>query len=238
MTTEGLIDKRNIELWGFLTDNFNIEIIKENREDYLTCSIDNKATIYVPNDNINSSSFTHELLHIFMRSKQIFIGAGLTRSVKENKILFRILSDKLLEHVGNCLDHIKTLPIYLDLGYENSDFISDFYVNKLTDIEILNIKRNFCSTNNFKKYFSKSAIDYFIGKYFAAVACSNVEFNYNEQLIKLKKIDTELFDILDQFVNTWREFDINEECPLNSYQTIKYNFVCNLESWAKKKTIM
>lgn len=238
MTTEGLIDNRNIELWNFLTDNFNIEIVKEIREDYLVYSIDNKATIYVPTDNINSSSFTHELLHIFLRSKQIFIGAGLTMSVKGNKILSRILSDKLLEHIGNCLDHIKILPLYLDLGYKNSDFISDFEINKLPDIEILNIKRNFCTTINFKKYFSISAVDYFIGKFFAAVACSNEDFNYKEQLIKLKKIDNELFEILELFVKEWRDFDIDDNSPLNSYHTIKYNFVCNLENWARKKTII
>lgn len=238
MTTEGLIDERNIELWTLLTNNFDIEIVKEIREDYLVYSIDNKATIYIPVDNINSSSFTHELLHVFLRLKHIFIGAGLTMSVKGNSILSRILSDKLLEHIGNCLDHIKILPLYLDLGYENSDFISDFDTNKLPDSEILNIKRNYCTTINFKKYYSKSAVDYFIGKFFAAVACPNEDFNYKEQLSRLKKIDTELFEILEFFVIEWRNFDLDDDSPLNSYHTIEYDFVCNLESWAKKKTIM
>ena len=238
MITEGLIDNRNIELWNLLNNKFEIEIIKEIRNDYLVYSIDNKATIYVQIDNINSSSFTHELLHLFIRSKKVFISSALALGVKGNKILSKIMSDNLLEQIGNYIDHIKTLPIYLELGYENSEFISDFNVNKLTDNDIMNIKKNYCTTKNYKKYYSKSAVEYFIGKFFAAVACSNEDYNYKEQLIKLKKIDNELFDILEQFVYIWREFNINEEGPLNSYQTIEYNFVCNLESWAKKKTIM
>lgn len=237
MSTEGLIDDRNIELWCLLNNDFEIEIVKEIRDNYSVYTIDNKATIYVPIDNINSSSFTHELLHVFLRSKQIFISTDLTMRIKENKILSRIMSDNLLKHIGNCLDHIKILPLYLKLGYENSEFISDFHIHKLSDNEILNIKRNYCSTINFKKYYSKSAIDFFIGKFFAAVACSNEDFNYREQLIKLKKIDNELFDILELFFIEWQNFDLVDDNPLNRYYTIEYKFECKLENWARKKTI-
>jgi len=237
MSTEGLIDHRNIELWNLLNKDFEIEIVRKISDNYSVYSIDNKATIYVSIDNINSSSFTHELLHIFLRSKQIFISTGLAMGVKENKILSRIMSDNLLEHIGNCLDHIKILPLYLELGYENSEFISDFYTHKLPDSEIQNIKRNYCSTINFKKYYSRSAIDSFIGKFFAAVTCSNEDFNYKEQLIKLKKIDNELFEILERFFIEWRDFDLNDDSPVNNYHTVEYNFERNLENWARKKTI-
>lgn len=238
MNKEDLIDNRNIEIWNLLNNVFEIKVVREVRNNYSVYSKDTKSTIYVPIDNINSSSFTHELLHIYLRSKQIFIGAGLTMNVKGSIILSRFMSDNLLEHIGNCLDHIKMLPLYLDLGYENSDFISDFTTDKLPDIEILNIKRDYCSTINFKKYYSKSAIDYFIGKFFAAVACSNENFNYKKQLTKLKKIDSELFNILDTFVIKWHNFDLDDDSPLNSYHTILFFFVSNLENWARKKTIV
>jgi len=238
MSTEGLIDHRNIELWDLLNKEFEIEIVRKICDNYSVYSIDKKATIFVSIDNINPSSFTHELLHIFLRYKNIFISSGLTMGVNSNKILSRFMSNDLLTHVGNCLDHMKILPFYLELGYENSEFISDFYTHKLLDSEIQNIKRNYCSTINYKKYYSSSAIDSFIGKFFAAVTCSNKDFDYKEQLIKLKKIDNELYEILEQFFIVWHDFDINDDSPVNNYQTVEYNFECNLENWARKKTII
>ena len=77
METLGLLDNRNLVLWNTLTSVQSIEIQKEKRVDYLVFSKNEKSIIYVPFDNLNVSSFTHELLHIYLRTKQVFIGAGL-----------------------------------------------------------------------------------------------------------------------------------------------------------------
>lgn len=69
MDTNGLIDDRNFELWNSLRIDHDIEIRKENRSDYLAFSKSGKTIISVPYDNIDSASFTHELLHIYLRSK-------------------------------------------------------------------------------------------------------------------------------------------------------------------------
>ena len=69
-----------------------------------------------PKNRICADSFTHELLHIYLRSKGVFIGARLKRKLQSSKTLSIIYSEPLLEHLGNCLDHIKMLPIYLELG--------------------------------------------------------------------------------------------------------------------------
>ena len=80
METEGLLDDKNIELWKTLNSDYEIVIQKEKRSDYLSYSKDKKTIIYVPNDNLNSASFAHELLHVYLRSKKVFIGSGFALS--------------------------------------------------------------------------------------------------------------------------------------------------------------
>jgi len=126
MDTNGLIDNRNLELWNSLLTIQDIEIRREKRPDYLAFSKSGKTIIYVPIDYLDTASFTHELLHIYLRTKEVFIGGRLTLSIKESEKLSKIFSDNLIDHFGNCLDHIKMLPEFLNLGYNERDFLSDF----------------------------------------------------------------------------------------------------------------
>ena len=77
METKGLIDTRNIDLWNTISKVREISIQRENQDNYSAFSKDNKTTIYIPLDNNDPASFTHELLHVFLRTKDIYIGAGL-----------------------------------------------------------------------------------------------------------------------------------------------------------------
>ena len=71
MDVYGLIDARNIDLWNALNKEYEINIEAEKRTTYLVQINKRKATIYVPLDNPNSGSFTHELLHILKRSSSL-----------------------------------------------------------------------------------------------------------------------------------------------------------------------
>lgn len=238
MDTNGLIDNRNLELWNSLKTVYDIEIRKEKRPDYLAFSKSCKTIISVPFDNIDTASFTHELLHIYLRTKEVFIGGGLTLSIKKSEKLSRIFSDDLIDHIGNCLDHIKMLPEFLNLGFDEKDFLSDYSANKLTDEEILKIKKHYTTTILFKKIYNASAIDFFIGKYFAANSCPNKSYDYQSQLNKLEKIDHELFQILETFLISWKNFDYNDTDPIKgSYHLILFDFIENLEKWTEGKTI-
>lgn len=187
MDTNGLIDNRNLELWNSLRMVHDIEIRKEKRPDYLAFSKNGKTIIFVPFDNVDPASFTHELLHIYLRTKKVFIGGGLTVSIKESEKLSRIFSDNLIDHIGNCLDHIKMLPEFLTLGFSENDFLSDYSVNKLTDEEIFKIKKHYTTTILFKKVYDAAAVDFFIGKYFAASSFPNKSYDYQSQLKELEK---------------------------------------------------
>jgi hypothetical protein len=239
METEGLLDDKNIELWKTLNSDYEIVIQKEKRSDYLSYSKDKKTIIYVPHDNLNSASFAHELLHVYLRSKKVFIGSGFALSIKENKVLSRIISEKLIEHVGNCLDHIKMYPVFIKLGYNQTEFIADYFVDKLTNKDIEDIKNHLVEKRIFRKVYNASAIDFFIGKFFAANACPNDFFDYKKQLEKLKTIDFELFQILETFMIAWKNFDYNDTDPISrSYNLLLFDFIDSLENWTTGKIII
>ena len=82
----GLVDNRNTTLLNELKQNYKIEVKLVNDTDKYTChSIDQKSTIYVPKTRICPESFTHELLHIFLRSK----GSIYWRSTKKKTPTFK-----------------------------------------------------------------------------------------------------------------------------------------------------
>lgn len=237
MDTLGLVGNKNLELWNYLESVYKVEICKENRSDYLTFSKGNKATIFVPLDETSEASFTHELLHIYIRTKNIFIGSGLRLSIKQSKILSSIFSDYLIDHIGNCLDHFKMLPIFIKMGFHESEFITDYSTSKLTKKDISLLKSNYTLQTSFKKVYNSSAVCFLIGKYFAANSCCNKEYNYSGLLVKLKIIDSNLFQILEIFLDDWKNFDFeNSERIVGSYHLLLFDFINNLEKWAEEKT--
>ncbi|HUX56301.1 MAG TPA: hypothetical protein VMV77_04965 [Bacteroidales bacterium] len=239
MDTQGLIDNRNIDLWNTLCTVCEINIQREKRSTYYVFSKNNKTIIYVPLGDNDPAYFTHELLHVFLRIKDVFIGAGLKLSIKESKVLSNIFSDNLIEHIGNCLDHIKMFPEFLKLGYDPEKFLSDYSENKLTKENISKIKKHFITKGLFKKvFYNATAIGLYIGKYFAAVSCPNKSIDYFNQLTDLKKIDQELYRILEDFIIAWNTFDFNDKDPITSgYHLLLFDFIDKLEKWANGKTI-
>jgi len=235
---DGLIDSRNFELWDFLSNTQEIEICTENRPDYLSFSKDNKTIIYVPHNNLVPAFFTHELLHIYLRTKEVFISGALTRLTRHNTRLSQIFSCDLIDHIGNYLDHIKMLPMFLKLGYDEKDFISDYSINKLTNDDIVIIQKNFKRKIIFKTVYNAIIIESFIAKYFAANSCPNKSFDYQTRLNDLEKIDPDLFQILDSFLNDWKNFDYNDIDPITGgYRMLAFNFVENLKKWTDGKII-
>lgn len=238
MDTTGVIDNRNLELWNFLRKVHTIEIRKEKRPDYLAYSKSGRTIISVPLDNLDPASFTHELLHIYLRTKEVFIGGGLTRSIKGSEKLSNICSDNLIDHIGNCLDHIKMFPEFIKLGYDESDFIFDYSENKLTAEDISKIRKHFTTNVLFKKIYNASAIDFFIGKFFAAKSCPNKSYDYQQNLNELKKIDGDLFRILETLMTDWITFDYNDPDPAKgSYHLLLFDFIENFKKWTNGKTI-
>jgi hypothetical protein len=228
----GLIDNRNRQLFQDLSSVYEIDVQFGNCNDYSCFSKNNHSIIYVPNADKNPASFTHELLHIYLRTKSVFIGAGLKGCINDNVVLKNLFDDNLLEHIGNTLDHVKMLPLFTELGFDKADFITDYNQDKLTDSELESIKSKFNANWFFKSLYNKQAFKLFIGKFFAAKACPNSTFNYADKLSRLKSINQRLYEINEKFFNAWADFDINDTDPITgSYHILLFDYVEALENW-------
>lgn len=235
MELNKLIDNKNQKLWDEINQVHGISIEYSSNQEYGCYSEGKQSTIYVAKDNLEPDSFTHELLHIYIRIKEIYIGSGLKLQIQSSSILSRIFSEGLLEHFGNCLDHVKMLPIYLDLGFEREKFILDYHTLKSTDSQISQIKRMY----KVQKIHNASAIDAFIGRFISIKADPNNTFDYTSHLRRLQKIDGKLFTVLNRFITAWEDFDINNPDPVfgYNYHPLLFDFYEGLMSWVKNKKI-
>lgn len=228
----GLLDNRNLKLWESLSKTHNI-VVKTSNLPYYDCySQDNDSLIMVTENEYDPAYFTHELLHILLRQKEIFMGASFKLHINSNPDLSRILSENLLDHFGNCLDHIKMLPIYQNLGFETEKFLSDSDENKCTEQELRILKNGFKSD----PYYNPEIVDFYFGKYISIKADTIPKANYKNCLEELRKMDEDLFVILDQFITNWEQMPLDKENIWDDdYHSILFDFILKLENWSNTK---
>ena len=235
MSTRGLIDERNKVLWDLLNLTSTIIVGEHDKPYYEVIHYDSHHIILVENGKRCPASFTHELLHIYIRRKGISIGEHISKHIKGKVNISEHLSKSLLDHLCNTLDHIKMLPLYLDLGYERDLFISDYHKNKLDKKAIRSLVQHFTPQSSLWGY----AFDEFIGKYFAAIACPNESYDYSERLAQMNKLSPDLFAILDRFTNRWKEFDYEGRSNNSEVCELMVSiFLGEIESWAKGQILI
>jgi hypothetical protein len=228
-----LIDSRNRNLWDDISAKYTVQLTASTNNEYSCYTQNQTAIIYVPK-RLCVDSFTHELLHIYLRMKDIYITSALIRLIASNERVKKISSSELIEHIGNCLCHIKMLPVYIGLGFDKQHFLEDFYTHKCSDAELASIK------NNFKTLwmYNSKAIDLFIGKFIAMKADPNSSNDYSSYLNELMKIDKELYVVLDNLYNDWLTIDIEKEDIMHNYCDVAMKFYQELNAWATDKTLI
>jgi hypothetical protein len=235
---EHLVDSRNIHLWQQMNKKFNI-IIRESFEPNYSVNIQKKKIfrktkvfIYVLSSDLCPASFTHELLHLYLSSMKILIGDDLIEIIFKNNNLYRVFSRDLRNHVSNCLEHIKMLPLYSDLGYANEKFISDYSINKMTPEEMANLEFRFSNI----LLLDRGSVDLYIGKFFAMKACNNTSIDYENCYLTMKNIELKLFNILDEFWLSWIKYDVTK--TKNNYNPLLNKFTTDLDFWISSKRIL
>ena len=226
---EIFIDDRNREMWESLSKTYNITLHQSDEPNYKSRLIGNNFEIHIDENDITPESFTHELLHLHLKSKGVLIQQDLNASILPYDNISKIFSIPLIEHINNCLEHNKMLPKYLELGYDNSKFISDYSEIKITKKYIEKLKESF-KVNG--KYY-REAFDVFIGKFFAMKSDNNPKHRYYEFYVQLKKIDPTLYKLLSDFWEDWLDYDINN--PEDTYNDILEYFIDDLIAWAENK---
>ncbi|WP_148230580.1 hypothetical protein [Chitinophaga pinensis] len=229
-----MIDSRNDKLWKEITSKYEVIIHPSPNLEYSCNAKGETVTFYVPLSNYCMGSFTHELLHIYIRLKGVYMGPCLSRRFNGGAFLPKVFTPQLVEHVGNCLDHIKMLPLYLDMGFPREKFLLDYHEHKCTIQELNDIRTYYKYSAN---YYSQ-AVEVFIGKFLAMRADPNNGFNYESSLAELKLIDGELYRILDDLVISWQNYDLDSDDIFYTYRDIVDKLYDELQQWRADKVII
>ncbi|AXG74738.1 hypothetical protein DVK85_11050 [Flavobacterium arcticum] len=166
----------------------------------------------------------------------VYIGGCLKINSLSDVKLHKIFSQDLLDNISNNLNHIKMLPLFLELGYDVEDFQDDYYLDKGKNEDFHLLQKGFCFDSYKGLVYLDKAIDCYIGIYFSAKACPNKSFDYSKFYADLKNIDMHLFVILENYFEDWLKYDYTDK--FGSYQDITYNFMSILKSWCEDKIII
>lgn len=229
-----LLDSRNQNLWNAIQEKFNVSIENTLDGNYGCYSQNDNVIFYINPNDLCIDSFTHELLHIHLRLKEFYIGAGLKLTINGSRILSSIMSDRLLEHIGNCLDHVKMLPIYLEMGFDRKKFIVDYNIYKCTNEELSEFKKYY----RIGKKINLNAVDSYIGRIVSVIADPNDEFDYSKDIVELKKIDPYLYQIFEKLFNDCKQIKLENRSILeDDDHTVMYNFYQNMKTWLSNNKI-
>lgn len=229
-----LLDSRNQNLWNDIQEKFNISFVDTINGNYSCYSQNDSVIFYIDSKHLCKDSFTHELLHIYLRLKEFYIGAGLKLTIKDSSILSNIMSDKLLEHMGNCLDHVKMLPIYLEMGFDRKKFIVDYNLYKCTTEELQFLREHYNTGNRI----NLNVVDPYIGRIVSIIADPNDQFDYSNDLVELEKIDPYLYQIIVKLYDDCKEIKLEDRSILDDDDhSAVYNFYQNMKTWMSKNMI-
>ncbi len=233
-TMKELLDERNQKLWDEISEYYEVEFIDSSNGEY-GCYTESKNVVFTINkNNMCKDSFTHEMLHAYLKIHEFYIGNSIYLTLSGSKLFSSILSPLLIDHIGNCLDHIKMLPLYLELGFERQKFIQDYFEYKCTTEEL----RNFEKSYRTGKKINLEAVDPYIGRLVAILCDPNDKFNYSNELKRLRKVDDLLYRIIERLINHTKEIKLVDRKPFEDcYRTVSGNFYNNLKVWATQNKL-
>jgi len=226
-----LIDNRNTKLWNELNEKYEFILLKSPEPNYMSNLDGEIATICIYEKDINPAHFTHELLHIFLKSKGVQIINDFYEIIENSPEIHYFFSTELKSHITNCLEHNLMLPIYLSLRFENHYFISDYTDRKMNN-KLMSALQERYKVNGI---YDSEAIDFYIGKFFAMKTCNNKSFNYSKYYNSFIKLDKKLFKLLTDFWNDWKTYNINDSN--DNYDDILDYFIKDLKDWNNNKNI-
>ena len=221
------LDNRNKALWEFVCKTYLVNVSYHDEKSYGLFRINNNATIFVPKTTVCIDSFTHELLHLWMDIRDVSVSRTLSSTFKTDPFFSLLFKPELGEHIGNCADHYKMLPIYLEMGFDRAKFIEDYNSTKCNKMDMSFIEGWYNHEDIISRRY---AAENYIATYFSIKACPNPQFEYKECLNRLRQIDSKHYKILEEFWLAFEHFDITQTNSIfNSYRTFTYPFTESLK---------
>jgi len=229
---KNLLDTRNADLFNVMAQQYNLEIKEAEKPGYATSFDERDVTIEVDMEDLNPHSFTHELLHIYLKSQDVMIAEDIKKWVKKNISVSDIFSASLQEHLGNCLEHEKMLPLYLERGFRNDRFVRDFNKKVMEEDELQELQQKYEQEG----IYNRDLVDNYISKFYSMKTSNNPEYNYYDFFKAFEIIDPQLYRSLDSFWEAWLQFRLED--PKEKYQSSLDNLFSNLVKWKKEKSVV
>jgi len=229
---KSLLDSRNINLWNKINSNYKVNFEKSSNSAYGCYTQGKEVTFYIGTGELSKDYFTHEMLHVYFRLNDCFFGEGLSNVILYNNRLGILISGELIEHVGNCFEHVKMFPLYLEMGFEQSKFLTDYHEYKCKPSELQIFKDQYLREGRV----NINLVDPFIGRLVAMLCDPNTEFEYNAELEEFKKLDSLLFLTIKTALDFWVSIDVeSKDIIFPNYHDLIFSLENDLEKWYQEK---
>ncbi len=209
-----LIDHRNEQLWKDLISKYTISV-NDGYNFYKLDFIENdKAVCILVDKNYTISLFTHELLHLELRSYNINSLLGFNDVLLPNGQLSNSLRGQCVGSICNNIEHILFFDDFIELGFNANQFVMDYDSSNYPETvfkTISQLKND--SDELYQIFFFSTQITMLAEKYYG--------LQRNNVLLRLKKTDKRLYEkgisiyheILD--FNIYTDVDNNNQDYLN-----------------------
>src|SRR5690606_31191777 len=131
-----------------------------------------------------------------------------------------------------CMEHYKTLPMFLGRGFETKDFTADFHIKIMEQDELDKLAKTYIKNG----IYDGTAVQTFIRKFFSTKANNNTRYDHAPYFTALLNLDANLYGILERFWEDWLTFKIGN--PQQEYQTMLETFLAEIKEWKKNKTLI
>lgn len=139
-----LIDYRNRPIWEQVIVSLDVELKPSGSAEHGSFVQNKQATIFIPPHDLRPEGFSHELLHVYLFLKEVYVGQNMQMILASSNILSRIFILELTDHISNCLARVKMFPLYESMGYDPEMFLLDFNDHKC---KLEEIKKSASSIN-------------------------------------------------------------------------------------------
>lgn len=228
--TEEKLDEQNKQLVSEIRNKMSVKFEAFNKPYFENYSINDSVIIYVNPKIFKNSSVAHELLHAWFRGLGLHGSNMIYLSARERPKFSVVFDKKLCDHIGNCMDHYKIYPKFLEMGYAPEDFLS----SKGMQCDINSIRKLRVQNNG---VYSAKHLNNYIG-YLISIYADHLPNDYSQHLAQMQSVEPELFDIVTEFWKAWKNVDIENSDPITRMDFEAINdFIMNMENWMESRSI-
>lgn len=229
---EDFLDEQNKALLAKVRDEYTVAFEIHDKPYSGIYTINNSATIYLNSKDITNATIAHELLHLWFKTLGGFTSNHIYLACVNLPKQSKIFSKELCDHIGNCMEHHKFYPKFLEMGYNPKDFIQNAQKEQS---KLSTLKRLVLGIN--PRYIGQN-VDAYIGNLISIYA-HQIPVDYTKHLSILKSKDADLFELVTDFWDRWDKFDANNIDPIfNSDFDIYEKFIWDIGEWVSDRIIL